>query len=152
MRLARIIAIVAALAAIVVPRALALAFTDASYNIPTGVVGQPFSHQFDGMGGCGPGLPYQFRVINGSLPTGLVLEKNGLLHGTPTTAGDASFWVELSDENRRQLWIPRGLAHGFVVRSETAEFFYKCDEFYSPSDELVLRWDDLDLGIDCHRD
>jgi len=66
--------------------------------------------------------------------------------GSPTFGRHVT--VELSDENRRQLWIPRGLAHGFVVRSETAEFFYKCDEFYSPNDELVLRWDDLDLGID----
>jgi len=56
--------------------------------------------------------------------------------------------VELSEENRRQLWIPRGFAHGFLVLSEVADFFYKCDEFYSPSDEIVVRWDDPELGID----
>jgi dTDP-4-dehydrorhamnose 3,5-epimerase len=56
--------------------------------------------------------------------------------------------VELSEENHRQLWIPRGFAHGFVVLSEVADFFYKCDEFYSPREELVLRWDDPELGID----
>lgn len=56
--------------------------------------------------------------------------------------------VELSEDNHRQLWIPRGLAHGFVVRSEIADFFYKCDELYSPADELVLRFDDPALGID----
>ncbi len=56
--------------------------------------------------------------------------------------------IELSEENRRQVWIPRGLAHGFVVRSESADFFYKCDEVYSPADELVLRWNDPRLGID----
>jgi dTDP-4-dehydrorhamnose 3,5-epimerase len=56
--------------------------------------------------------------------------------------------VELSEENRRQLWIPRGLAHGFTVRSQSADFFYKCDELYSPADELVLRFDDPALGID----
>ena len=55
--------------------------------------------------------------------------------------------VELSEENRRQVWIPRGLAHGFAVRSKTADFFYKCDEFYSPADELALRWDDPQLAI-----
>src|SRR5216117_489320 len=107
MRLVRTVLIVGLLAAIVVPVALALRFTDASYNIPQGVVGQPFSHQFDGAGGCGPdpaknppgGLPYQFRVLSGGLPPGLVLEKNGLLHGTPTQAGEWKFWVDLSDEN-----------------------------------------------------
>jgi dTDP-4-dehydrorhamnose 3,5-epimerase len=56
--------------------------------------------------------------------------------------------VELSEENRRQLWVPRGFAHGFVVLSETADFFYKCDEFYSPADEIVVRWNDPAIGIE----
>lgn len=56
--------------------------------------------------------------------------------------------MELNDDNHRQLWIPRGFAHGFVVLSETADFFYKCDEIYSPQDELVIRWDDPTIGID----
>src|SRR5499427_6741286 len=56
--------------------------------------------------------------------------------------------VELSEDNRRQLWVPRGFAHGFVVRSESADFFYKCDEVYSPADELVLAWNDPQLRID----
>jgi dTDP-4-dehydrorhamnose 3,5-epimerase len=65
--------------------------------------------------------------------------------GSPTFGQHTT--VELNDENRRQLWIPRGLAHGFLVQSDTADFFYKCDEFYSPTDEIVLRWDDPRLGI-----
>jgi dTDP-4-dehydrorhamnose 3,5-epimerase len=56
--------------------------------------------------------------------------------------------VELSEENRRQLWIPRGFAHGFVVLSEAADFFYKCDELYSPKDEIVVRWNDRAIGIE----
>src|SRR6201991_957501 len=56
--------------------------------------------------------------------------------------------VELSEENRRQLWVPRGFAHGFAVLSETADFFYKCDNTYSPKDEIVVRWDDPAIGID----
>ena len=56
--------------------------------------------------------------------------------------------MQLSEDSRRQLWVPRGFAHGFVVVSEVAEVFYKCDELYSPADELVLRFDDPDLGID----
>jgi dTDP-4-dehydrorhamnose 3,5-epimerase len=55
--------------------------------------------------------------------------------------------VELSEENRRQLWIPRGFAHGFLVLSETADFHYKCDDLYSPKDEIVVRWDDPAIGI-----
>ena len=55
--------------------------------------------------------------------------------------------VELSEENRRQLWVPRGFAHGFAVLSESADFFYKCDEFYSPKDEISVRWDDPAIGI-----
>jgi len=56
--------------------------------------------------------------------------------------------VELTEDNRRQLWVPRGFAHGFVVLSESADFFYKCDEYYCPDAEVVIRWDDSDLAID----
>ena len=66
--------------------------------------------------------------------------------GSPTFGRHVT--VELNDQNRRQVWIPRGFAHGFVVRSEMVDFFYKCDEYYSPADELVLKWDDPKLGID----
>jgi dTDP-4-dehydrorhamnose 3,5-epimerase len=66
--------------------------------------------------------------------------------GSPTFGRHVA--VELSDENRIQFWLPRGCAHGFAVRSESADFFYKCDELYSPVDELVLRWNDPELGID----
>jgi dTDP-4-dehydrorhamnose 3,5-epimerase len=66
--------------------------------------------------------------------------------GSPTFGKHVS--VELTGENRRQFWVPRGFAHGFVVLSETADFFYKCDEMYSPEDEIAIRWDDPDLAID----
>ena len=55
--------------------------------------------------------------------------------------------VELNEDNRRQLWVPRGFAHGFAVLSETADFSYKCDNTYSPKDEVVVRWDDPAIGI-----
>jgi dTDP-4-dehydrorhamnose 3,5-epimerase len=55
--------------------------------------------------------------------------------------------VELNAENHRQLWIPAGLAHGFLVLTETADFLYKTTEFYSPADEGAVRWDDPDLAI-----
>jgi len=65
--------------------------------------------------------------------------------GSPTFGQHVA--VELSEENRLQFWVPRGFAHGFLVLSETADFFYKCDEVYSPSDEIVVRWNDHTIGI-----
>ncbi len=55
--------------------------------------------------------------------------------------------VILSAENNRQFFIPRGFAHGFLVLSETAQFAYKCDDFYHPEDEGGIRWDDPDIAI-----
>lgn len=56
--------------------------------------------------------------------------------------------VELSAANRRQLWVPEGLAHGFVVLSEVAEVLYKATDFYAPGCERCIRWDDPTLAID----
>lgn len=56
--------------------------------------------------------------------------------------------VRLSAENNRQLWIPPGFAHGFVVLSDYAEFLYKTTDYYTPSAERCIRWDDPQLGID----
>ena len=56
--------------------------------------------------------------------------------------------VILSAENKRQFWVPPGYAHGFVVLSETADFEYKCTDYYDPSDEGCLLWNDADVAID----
>jgi dTDP-4-dehydrorhamnose 3,5-epimerase len=56
--------------------------------------------------------------------------------------------VTLSEENKRQFWVPPGLAHGFVVTSEVADFEYKCTDYYDPSDEGCLAWDDSEVGIE----
>ncbi|MFM1895179.1 MAG: hypothetical protein RLZZ385_253 [Pseudomonadota bacterium] len=65
--------------------------------------------------------------------------------------GSATFgqWegIELSADNRRQLWVPPGFAHGFYVMSETAEVIYKCTDYYDPADERGLLWNDPDLAI-----
>ena len=58
------------------------------------------------------------------------------------------FSIELSEDNKRQLFVPRGFAHGFIVLSETAIFSYKCDNFYDKTSEQGLRYDDPTLGID----
>ena len=57
------------------------------------------------------------------------------------------FGVELTEENKKQFLIPKGFAHGFLVLSETAEFCYKCDDFYHPNDEGGLAWNDPAIGI-----
>jgi len=59
-------------------------------------------------------------------------------------------WIgtHLSDENRRQMFIPEGFAHGFCVLSKIAYFYYKCSDFYSPDDEGGIIWSDSDIGIE----
>ena len=67
-------------------------------------------------------------------------------------AGSPTFgqWVgvTLSDANHRQLWIPPGYAHGFLVLSEVADFEYKCTDYYRPEDEVGVLWNDPDIGIE----
>lgn len=58
------------------------------------------------------------------------------------------YGLVLSADNKRQLFVPRGFAHGYLVLSETAEFFYKCDNYYQPQAESGLRFDDPALGIE----
>ena len=57
------------------------------------------------------------------------------------------YGLELTEENKKQFLIPRGFAHGFLVLSETAEFCYKCDDFYHANDEGGLAWNDPKIGI-----
>ena len=57
------------------------------------------------------------------------------------------FGVELSEENKVQFLIPKGFAHGFLVRSDEAEFCYKCDDFYHPDDEGGIAWNDPSIGV-----
>ena len=58
------------------------------------------------------------------------------------------FGVVLSAENKKQFFIPKNFAHGFIVLSDTAEFTYKCSDFYHPNDEGGLFWDDPEIGVD----
>ena len=82
------------------------------------------------------------RVISGEVYDAVV----DLRKGSPTYGN--SFGVVLSAENRKQLFIPKGFAHGFLVLSDTAEFFYKVSDFYHPNDEGGLVWNDPEVGID----
>jgi dTDP-4-dehydrorhamnose 3,5-epimerase len=63
-----------------------------------------------------------------------------------------SYSILLSAENKKQLFVPRGFAHGFVVLSETAEFFYKCDNYYTPQFESGIAYNDPDLSLDWRID
>ena len=69
-----------------------------------------------------------------------------LREGSPTYG--KHFAVELSEDNHRQMFIPKGFAHGFSVLSEEAIFQYKCDAYYAPESEGAVAWDDPDLAID----
>lgn len=82
------------------------------------------------------------RVISGRVLDVAVDIRNG----SPTYGQHVA--VELSGENHRQFFIPRGFAHGFVVLSETALFQYKCDNFYAPQSEGAIAWNDPALAID----
>lgn len=56
--------------------------------------------------------------------------------------------VYLSEENKRQLWVPEGFAHGFYVTSDEAEFVYKCTNYYDPNSEVSIKWDDKVIGVE----
>lgn len=66
--------------------------------------------------------------------------------GSPTFGRHIS--VVLDDQTHRQLWIPGGFAHGFLVLSEEARFLYKCDALYDPGSEMSIRWNDPDINVD----
>jgi hypothetical protein len=125
MHFARVLLLISLLALIVVPTAYALRFTDEDFEMPIGEVGQLYTKQFTGGAGCGPALPYQYRVLAGTLPPGISFSRSGLFSGVPTNVGSWSFWVELSDQNPPSAsWcVPRTSQREFtitVVRSTTA--------------------------------
>jgi dTDP-4-dehydrorhamnose 3,5-epimerase len=82
------------------------------------------------------------RVVQGKILDVVVDMRTG------SPAFGKSFGIELSAENKKQLFIPRGFAHGFSVLSETAELAYKCDQFYNKQSEAGIRYNDPQLNID----
>jgi dTDP-4-dehydrorhamnose 3,5-epimerase len=96
------------------------------------------------------GLHYQLEQAQGKLvrvTAGEVLDVAvDIRRSSPTFGRWAS--VLLSAENNRQLWIPQGFAHGFLVLSDHAEFLYKTTDYYQPRAERCIRWNDPDLAID----
>lgn len=95
------------------------------------------------------GLHYQVQHAQGKLvrvTSGSVFDVAVDIRADSKTFGQW-FGLELSDENKRQLWIPEGLAHGFLVTSESAEFLYKTTDYYHPEYERSLLWNDPAINI-----
>lgn len=100
------------------------------------------------------GLHYQTKNIQGKLVrvvSGEVFDVAVDVRKNSPTFGQ---WVGvyLSADNQRQLWIPEGFAHGFYVTSDEAEFVYKCTNYYDPSSEVSIKWNDPDIGIEWPTD
>lgn len=96
------------------------------------------------------GLHYQQQQTQGKLvrvTSGAVYDVAVDMRQSSSTFGKA-LGVVLSAENKRQLWVPEGFAHGFYVITDFAEFVYKCTDYYHPQSEVSLRWDDAELDID----
>ena len=96
------------------------------------------------------GLHFQYTQPQGKLVRvikGEVFDVAVDLRKDSSTYGQ---WVgeTLSSENKKQLYIPEGFAHGFLVLSDSAEFVYKCTDFYLPEDEGGIQWDDPEIGIE----
>ena len=95
------------------------------------------------------GLHYQIQQPQGKLVRvvrGAVFDVAVDIRKSSPTFGK---WVgiELNEENHKQLWVPVGFAHAFLVLSETADFLYKTTDYYAPAHERAIRWDDRRLGI-----
>jgi len=95
------------------------------------------------------GLHYQIGQPQGKLVrvvTGSVFDVAVDIRRSSPTFGR---WVgvTLSEDNHDMLWVPPGFAHGFLVLSESADFVYRCTDFYAPSQERAIRWSDPDLGV-----
>lgn len=99
------------------------------------------------------GLHYQVQQPQGKLVRvvrGAVFDVAvDIRKGSPTFG--KWFGAELSEDNHRQLWVPAGLAHGFLVLSESADFLYKTTDYYAPAHERCIRWDDPTLAIEWPR-
>ncbi|WP_372875633.1 dTDP-4-dehydrorhamnose 3,5-epimerase [Pseudomonas sp.] len=96
------------------------------------------------------GLHYQLQQAQGKLVRVTAGEVYDVAVDIRRSSPTFGRWVgvHLSAENKRQLWLPEGFAHGFLVLSEYAEFLYKTTDYYAPAHERCIRWDDPSLAID----
>ena len=96
------------------------------------------------------GLHYQIQQSQGKLVRVVSGEVFDVAVDLRKSSASFGRWVGviLSAENKHQLWVPPGFAHGFLVLSETAEFEYKCTDYYAPDHERSIRWDDPEIGVE----
>ena len=101
-------------------------------------------------GGVLRGLHYQIKQPQGKLVRVVAGEVFDVAVDIRRSSPTFGRWVgvTLSADNKRQLWVPPGFAHGFLVLSDTADFVYKCTDYYAPEHERVILWDDAELAID----
>jgi len=95
------------------------------------------------------GLHYQLKQPQGKLvrvASGAVFDVAVDIRRSSPTFGKAAC-VELSEENKRMFWLPLGLAHGFLVLSDSADFLYKTTDYYAPEHERCIAWNDAELAI-----
>lgn len=95
------------------------------------------------------GLHYQIQQPQGKLvrvTRGAVFDVAVDIRKSSSTFGQ---WVgvDLTEDNNRQLWVPEGFAHGFIVLSDAADFLYKTTDYYAPAHERSIRWNDAEIGI-----
>lgn len=96
------------------------------------------------------GLHYQVRQVQGKLVRVVRGEVYDVAVDLRRSSPTFGHWVgvRLSAKRHNMLWVPPGFAHGFYVTSAVADLLYKCTDFYSPTDDRTLRWDDPEIGID----
>lgn len=95
------------------------------------------------------GLHYQVNQPQGKLVRAVVGEIFDVVVDIRRSSPTFGFWIgeHLSADNKHQIWVPPGMAHGFLVLSEAAEVLYKTTDYYAPAYERTIRWDDPDLNI-----
>ena len=95
-------------------------------------------------------MHYQINKPQGKLVQVLSGEVFDVILDLRKNSGSFGDWmgITLSAENRKQVWIPPGFAHGFLVLSESAEFFYKVTDYWSQEDERCIRWSDKKVGLE----
>ena len=100
------------------------------------------------------GLHYQLKLAQGKLVRVISGEVLDVAVDIRKSSGTFGQWVSvvLSADNKQQLWIPPGFAHGFIVLSDSAEFLYKTTDYYAPDHERCIRWNDPELSIDWRYD
>jgi dTDP-4-dehydrorhamnose 3,5-epimerase len=117
------------------------------FGIDVKFVQDNFSHSSKG---TLRGLHYQIQKSQGKLVRVVLGEVFDVAVDLRKSSPNFGRWVGeiLSAKDKHQLWVPPGFGHGFLVLSDTADFEYKCTNYYAPEFERAIRWDDPDIGID----